>query len=154
MCNLLPLSSQKKIISPMSSICWDCNSFPWCYTAHIGLIGALEHLVNDLICLKDDWTKTIIHLVIEHGIHILMHFGDNSSFLNCSWTLDARMPNAPLLTYNFVIMLNRIVFSFEGLIKEELSYNFYLDDDEAQNLEKLAISVTHVRNCFPSCWVW
>jgi hypothetical protein len=61
------------------------------------------------------------------------------------------MPNAPLLTYNFVIMLNRIVFSFEGLIKEELSYNFYLDDDEAQNLEKLAISVTHVRNCFPSC---
>jgi hypothetical protein len=60
------------------------------------------------------------------------------------------MPNAPLLAYNFVIMLNRIVFSFEGLIKEELSYNFYLDD-EPQNLEKLAISVTHVRNCFPSC---
>ena len=60
------------------------------------------------------------------------------------------MPNAPLLTYNFVIMLNRIVFSFEGLLKEELGYNFYLDD-EAQNLEKLVISVTHVGNCFPSC---
>lgn len=51
------------------------------------------------------------------------------------------MPNAPLLTYNYVIMLNRLGFAFEELIKEDLGEkcNFYWDD-EAQDLEQLVIS--------------
>jgi len=62
------------------------------------------------------------------------------------------MPNAPLLTYNYVIMLNRLGFAFEGLIKEDLGEkcNFYLDD-EARDLEQLVISFAQVRKCFPSC---
>jgi len=83
--------------------------------------------------------------------HLLLSQGYTFYCFPEHWMLECQMHHC-LITYNYVIMLNRLGFAFEELIKEDLGEkcNFYLDD-EARDLEQLVISFAQVRKCFPSC---